>query len=443
MGVGQEMPECGKVVFMFSFCRSGDGLQPIVHRKIGAKKSAIAVLLVFLCLPQVGYTTTTSEKSSDKPNIILILADDLGYECLGAYGGRSYHTPCLDRLAADGLRFDNCFSTPKCSPSRVTILTGRYTVRTTMKWGHIPADEITFGHVLQKAGYATALAGKWQLGRIVDDPDRVRRFGFQQSAVWAWHEGPRYWQPMIYRNDKLMVGMDDRYGPDVYTDFLIEFMERNRNRPFIAYYPMCLTHYPKRDEPPPANHPHLTFAEMVASMDMMVGKLVAALDRLELRDRTLILFTADNGSPTSEVSLLGNRKIKGGKAKLTDNGTRVPLIANWQGTVPRGTTNDDLIDFTDFLVTLADLADAELPPDVVIDGHSFAPQLRGDEGSPREWVFTEWSGKAWVRDKHWKLYRSGRLFDMKNDPQEQDPLPESEAPDVRERLGKVMQRLKP
>jgi len=394
------------------------------------------VVSTVLSLAALGY-------ADQRPNILLIMADDLGYECLGAYGGHSYRTPNLDALAVSGLRFDNCFSTPKCSPSRVTILTGRYTVRTTMKWGHIPKDEFTFGHILQQAGYATALTGKWQLGRIVDDPERVQRFGFQESAVWAWHEGPRYWQPMIYRNDKLMTDVKDRYGPDVYTDFLIEFMERNRDRPFLAYYPMCLTHYPKRNERPPKDRPHLTFVEMVNSMDAMVGKLVDALDRLDLRDRTLILFTADNGSPTSEVSLLGDRKVKGGKAKLTDNGTRVPLIANWPGTVPSGKANGDLIDFTDFLPTLANLAGTKLPAGVVVDGHSFAAQLRGEEGRPREWVFTEWSGKAWVRDTCWKLYRSGQLYDMRHDPEEKHPLPEHEAHDVRARLGAVMKRLKP
>ena len=395
----------------------------------------VAALLVAFSAPVV--------HSAERPNILLIMADDLGYECLGAYGGRSYETPHLDALAESGMRFDNCFSTPKCSPSRVTLLTGRYTVRTTMRWGHIPPDEVTFGHVLGRAGYATALAGKWQLGRIVDDPHRVQRFGFQQSAVWAWHEGPRYWQPMIYRNDKVMEDVSDRYGPDVYTDFLIDFMKDHRHRPFLAYYPMCLTHYPKGNEPAPKDRPHLTFAEMVASMDEMVGKLVAALDRLGLRECTLIIFTADNGSPTSEVSLLGDRKIKGGKAKLTDNGTRVPLIANCPGTVPAGTINDDLIDFSDFLPTLASLAGADLPQDVTIDGRSFAPQLHGGAGDPREWVFTEWSGKAWVRDQRWKLYRQGSLYDLQHDPDEKHPLPQDEAQDVRQRLGKVMNRLKP
>jgi arylsulfatase A len=382
-------------------------------------------------------------RAERRPNILLIMADDLGYECLGAYGGRSYQTPHLDALAKAGTRFDNCFSTPKCSPSRVTMMTGRYTVRTTLKWGHIPKDEITFGHGLQQAGYATALAGKWQVGRIKDDPGCVRRFGFQESAVWAWHEGSRYWQPMIYRNDRLMTDVADRYGPDVYTDFLIEFMEQNRDRPFLAYYPMCLTHYPKKDEPAPNDRKHLSFAEMVSSMDDMVGKLVAALDRLGLRENTLILFTADNGSPTSEVSLMGDRKISGGKAKLTDNGTRVPLIANWTGKVPAGQVNDDLIDFSDSLPTLAALGGAKLPADRTIDGQSFAPQILGQTGTPREWVFTEWAGKSWVRDKQWKLYRSGRLYDLRQDPDEKQPLANATGTQVRKRLGAILKRLKP
>lgn len=392
---------------------------------------------IFLILVVI---TTRAER---RPNVLLIMADDLGYECLGAYGGRSYQTPHLDALAKSGTRFDNCFSTPKCSPSRVTIMTGRYTVRTTLKWGHIPNDEITFGHVLQKAGYATALAGKWQLGRITDDPTRVQRFGFQESAVWAWHEGPRYWQPMIYRNDKLMTDVADRFGPDVYTDFLIEFMKQNRDQPFLAYYPMCLTHYPKKNEPAPKNRKHLSFAEMVSSMDDMVGKLVAALDRLGLRENTLILFTADNGSPTSEVTLLGDRNIKGGKAKLTDNGTRVPLIANWPGKVPAGRVNDDLIDFSDFLPTLAAFCNAKLPADRTIDGQSFAPQILGQVGTPREWVFTEWSGRSWVRNKRWKLYRRGQLYDLRKDPDEKHPLAKVDATEVRKRLGGILKHIKP
>jgi arylsulfatase A len=183
--------------------------------------------------------------SGSRPNILLIMVDDLGYETLGCYGGTSYATPNLDRLAKGGMQFENCHSTPKCSPSRVTIMTGQYTFRTTTKWGHIPKDEVTFGSVLASAGYETALAGKWQMALLKNNPKHLAQMGFEESCVWAWHEGPRYWKPMVYRNDKIMKGIAGRYGPDVFTEFLIAFMQENKGRPFLAYYPMCLTHFPK------------------------------------------------------------------------------------------------------------------------------------------------------------------------------------------------------
>ena len=311
-----------------------------------------------------------------RPNILLIMADDLGLECLGHYGGESYETPHLDALAKGGMTFLNCHSTPKCSPSRTTIMTGRYTFRTTTTWGHIPDDEITFGSVLGTAGYRTALAGKWQMALLKDNPNHVAKMGFAESAVWAWHEGPRYWQPMIYHNDQLMDGIDARYGPDVFTEFLADFMRRDSDQPFLAYYPMCLTHWPKKDEPKGPNGKWESFKEMVENMDRKVGELVAALDAAGLRENTIILFTADNGSPQNVTSIRNGESIKGGKALLTDAGTHVPLIANWPGTTPAGSECDDLIDFTDFMPTLAELAGATLPA-VTLDGTSFAPQLRG------------------------------------------------------------------
>ncbi len=360
-----------------------------------------------------------------RPNVVLIMADDLGFECLGCNGGTSYETPNLDKLAETGMRFVNCHSTPKCSPSRVTIMTGRYTFRTTTTWGHIPDTEITFGAVLLDAGYKTAVAGKWQMALLKTQPAHVQTHGFQESCVWAWHEGPRYHRPMIYFGSapKTLIG---RYGPDVYTEFLVDFISRNKDEPFFAYYPMCLTHFPKKDEPKSPTGKWETFKEMVENMDEAVGTLVAALDRLGLRDRTLILCTADNGSPTNVTSQMGGKAVQGGKAKLIDTGTHVPLIANWPGTVRAATTCEDLIDFSDFLPTLAELCGAEIPSDRVSDGRSFAPQLQGQVGTPRDWIYTQWSGKAWARTKRWKLYRDGRLYDMENDPEEESPIPRAD-----------------
>ena len=168
---------------------------------------ALWILHFAFCIAAAG-DALAAERKPNPPrriNIVLIMADDLGYECLGSYGGTSYKTPNLDALAASGMRFTNCFSTPKCSPSRVTIMSGRYTLRTTTTWGQLPKNEITFGHVLRDAGYATALAGKWQMVLLKKDPGHVRRFGFQESAVWAWHEGARYYNPMLYHNDTVMA----------------------------------------------------------------------------------------------------------------------------------------------------------------------------------------------------------------------------------------------
>ncbi|MDG2383440.1 MAG: sulfatase-like hydrolase/transferase [Pirellulaceae bacterium] len=409
---------------------------------------ALLILKFLLCFGAAGDALAVDRKpaSPRRANIVLIMADDLGYECLGSYGGTSYRTPNLDALAVSGMRFTNCFSTPKCSPSRVTLMTGRYTLRTTTTWGLLPRNEITFGRVLHEAGYATALAGKWQMILQKTDPGHVRRFGFQESAVWAWHEGPRYYEPMLYHNDTIMQNTKDKYGPDLYCDFLIDFIETNQEQPFLAYYPMALTHWPKKDEPAGPNGKHLNFKGMVEEMDRQVGKLTAVLDRLGLRENTLILFTGDNGTPTNVTSIVNGKKLKGGKGKLTDAGTRVPLLASWPGTIKAGSLNTDLVDFTDFMPTLAELAGTAVPQDRVIDGQSFVAALKGKNLTPRQWVYTWWSGKEWLRDNDWKLYADGRLFHMKEDSDEAGPInvngDDVAANAAREKLARLMADLK-
>jgi arylsulfatase A-like enzyme len=253
----------------------------------------------------------------------------------------------------------------------------------------------------------------------------------------------------------------------VYTEFLIDFMTRNKDRPFFAYYPMALCHEISDDflpVPPPAPDGHyLTFREMIEDMDTMIGRLVAALDRLDLRQKTLILLTTDNGSPRSYltrveyregkpirhhepvVSMMDGQPVRGGKGSMADTGTRVPLIANWPGTTPAGRVLDDLIDFSDFMPTLAELAGAGLPEGVHIDGRSFAEQLHGRPGEPRDWVFCEHRGRRWVRNQQWKLYDDGQLVDIANDPAEQHPIPaDSQTPEAaaaREKLQSVFESL--
>jgi len=380
------------------------------------------------------------------PNVLLIMADDVGRETLGCYGGTSYRTPHLDKLARTGTRFTHCYSMPVCHPTRLAIMTGRYPFRNPARWGSFPAGQPTFGNLLRNAGYATAVAGKWQLVLLRTKPEHPKLLGFDQSCLFGWHEGPRYHKPLIWQNGRRRTDVEkpEAYGPDVYSDFLIDFLTRNKDRPFFAYYPMALCHEISDDfqpVPPPAPDGHyLSFKEMVEDMDRVVGRIVAAVDRLGLRDNTLILFTTDNGSPRKYlvdavqangkvrrvhkevVSRMGQVEVRGGKGQLTDAGTRVPLIANWPGTTPAGRTCDDLIDFTDVLPTLAELAGAAPPEGMTIDGRSFAAQLQGRPGKPRERVYCEHRGRRWVRTQRWKLYDDGRLFDMQNDPTEKRPI---------------------
>ncbi len=402
-------------------------------------------------------------EKQQKPNIVLFMADDVGTEILGCYEGTSYNTPNIDRLAKTGIRFTNCYSAPKCSPSRVKIMTGRYLFRTTEKWGYIPPDEITFGHVLKSAGYTTALAGKWQMILLGEDPDHIQKMGFGQSCVFGWHEGPRYHDPYIWQNGQILQNVKGQYGPNIYCEFLIDFITKNKDNPFLAYYPMALAHEISNDlATPPSTAPngrYQSYKELIEHMDKLVGRVVTTLDKLGLREKTLILFTTDNGTPRKFISkfengeyinepiisMKGEKTVIGGKGELTDAGTHVPLIANWPGITPSGTICDDLIDFSDFMPTLAELGLAELPKGVAIDGRSFVPQIYGEAGNPRDWIYNQFEGEAWVRTKHWKLYRSGNLFDMKIDPLEQTPIQNEseteESASIKQSLQAVFEKL--
>jgi arylsulfatase A len=402
-----------------------------------------------------------------RPNVLLILADDVGCEPLGCYGGTSYATPRLDKLAAEGLRFDYAHAMPVCHPTRICLLTGRYPFRLGHPgWGSFlkAAQSQTIAHVMKKAGYATAVAGKWQLTLMKNDPNHPQRLGFDESCLFGWHEGPRYHDPMIYQNGKVRNDTEGRYGPDVYCEFLIDFMERNRERPFFAFYSMALCHNVTDDlkEPVPfaPSGRYLSYKQMIESMDKHVGIMVDALDRLKLRDNTLILFTGDNGTSKSTiatardgkyinekvVSMKGDEAVPGGKGELTNLGTNVPLIANWPGTIKSGEVADDLVDMSDYFATLAELGGGKSPEGVKIDGQSFLPRLRGETNAGRAWAFAERAGgRHWVRTQNWKLYNDGRLLDMQGDPREKNPLAEGEggkqAAAARKQLQGVLDQL--
>jgi arylsulfatase A len=368
------------------------------------------------------------------PNIILVMADDLGAECLGSYGALDYRTPQLDDLARRGTRFTHCFAQPLCTPSRLQLMTGKYNDRNYIGFGDMRADEYTFGHLLAGAGYSTAIVGKWQLGGGYERP---RQIGFDEACLWHIQgRQQRYWQPRIVDNGRLRNDVADRYGPDVLCDYALDFIRRHASRPFFLYYPMCLTHdpfcptpdssEPKSEHDPDTRH----FRQMVEYMDQIVGRIVRQLDECRIRDNSLLLFTGDNGTHASVVTRTDRGPIRGGKREMTSAGTHVPLIAHWPAGGGSPQVCNDLVDFTDFLPTLADAAGAALPHPGHLDGHSFLPQIRGESGSPRRYVFCYYWGRGRdphearvsVRDHRWKLYDDGRFFDLSTDPLEQESL---------------------
>jgi len=390
----------------------------------------------------VGLLLIGSADAAEKrrPNIVLIMADDMGFECVGANGSKHYKTPNLDRLAAGGMRFRHAYSQPICTPSRVQIMTGRYNFRNYVRFGYLHPREITFGNVLKKAGYETCVAGKWQLLGGFDGP---KHFGFDEYCLWQLNRRPsRYPNPGLEINGKQVDYTNGEYGPDVVSDYLVDFMKRNKDKPFFAYYPMILPHWPFGPTP---DSPHWDptnkklwrnrnskdFKGMVAYVDKLVGKLDKALAELGIRENTLLIFTCDNGTYRGVTAPFMGRPWRGGKGTTPDAGTHVPMIASWPGTIKPGQVSDDLIDFSDILPTLAELGGGKLPTDRKIDGRSFLPQLKGKTGNPRKWIHCWYSRngirkdnvvKRFARNQTYKLYFDARFYNVPKDLREKNSL---------------------
>lgn len=392
-------------------------------------------------------------KAQQPPNIILIFADDLGYEVLPAYGNTLHQTPALDRMAAAGMVFDNAHATPLCTPSRVQLMTGKYNFRNYIGFGLLDPNEKTMAHWLKEQGYATCVVGKWQLygnarqqelagGKVGSLPEEA---GFDAYRLWQIKElGSRFKDPLLESKDNGLEKFEGQYGPDLFTEYLEDFVEEHADQPFFAYYPMALTHDPF--EPYPGspdfasydpenriNDPKY-FPGMVSHMDKLVGRIIDKVEDLGLTENTLILFVGDNGTDRDVVTPFKGQDLRGNKGYTNDLGTHVPMLAYWPGTIKAGTRNANLIDLTDFLPSLLDLSGKdlnELSGSAPMDGISFYPQLKDPDysGEVREWVFCHYAPnwgnftpRTFVYDTHWKYYADGEIFDLRKDPLENRPL---------------------
>jgi arylsulfatase A len=418
-----------------------------------------------------------------KPNVVLIMVDDASWECFGSYGAVDYKTPHLDKLASVGLQFDHCYSTPICTTSRVKLMTGQYNFRNYTHFGYLNPKEKTFGHMMQDAGYKTAIAGKWQLNGLYHsapnslDKTRPLKAGFDESLLWQVTTGKsknngggeRYWNAPLEHNGETISSESNygKYGPDLFTDFVCDFMERNQEDRFFVYYPMVLVHdvfVPTPDtigDTPLENanimpkEPHLRkkhFVAMVNYMDKLIGRIVGKIEDLGLGKDTIVLFTADNGTDTKITSNWNNLEFKGGKGGTTDRGTHVPFIAYWKGHTPKGVVTNDLIEFTDFYATLADAAGVGLGVDDPLDGISFLPQLNGKKGETREWQLNHYQPYwgpmpgQYIRTRDYKLYRDRRLIHVTQDLFEETDVSQSKNPavvTVKEELQTLLNQIPP
>jgi arylsulfatase A-like enzyme len=405
-----------------------------------------------------------------RPNIVFIMADDLGYGHLGSYGQSLIRTPNLDRLADEGLRFTQFYAgSTVCAPSRSVLMTGRHTGRTSVRGntGGIPLlpEDVTLAEVLREAGYATGIFGKWGLGDSGTAGVPYEQ-GFDEFVGYLHQVHAHFYYPaFLWENNRRLELPGNEgdarvtYSHDVVTQRALQFVREHRDGPFFLYLAYTTPHtellvpeeslreyagefpeptpYPGDGHYAPQPQPRTAFAAMVSRMDRDVGRLVALLGELGIDERTIVLFTSDNGGQDGWGADLGffrgNGPLRGGKMSLYEGGVRVPLIARWPGVIESGGVSDHVWAFWDVLPTLAELSGATAPDDV--DGVSMLPAVLGAERVGREpvtheflyWEYGNVLGQAPIRQAaRWGIWKGVRadvdrpleLYDLANDPGE-------------------------
>lgn len=389
---------------------------------------------------------------SRSPNVILIMADDMGAECLGLYGGTSYHTPRLEKMAEEGLVVSHCIAQPLCTPSRVKLMTGLYNSRNYTHFGRLDTKWLNMGTIMKEAGYKTCISGKWQLNGLSykdqfsdwNDPTRPNQMGFDEYCLWQLThgraEGERFSDPLIEQNGKVLDTGPDDYGPDIFCNYILDFIERNRRDPFFIYYPMVLVHEPFVPTPdseqwsdPSRRYERDTsyFSDMLSYTDKIVGSIQDKLEEQGIRKRTILIFTADNGTHTSILSQTKTRPVKGAKGNTITDGVHVPLIISWPEKIREAFVYYGLIEFSDFFATLADLVERETD----CDGKSFLPLLEGEPFTERKFAGVHydprWSKNVnqyrntFVQNMDYKLYKDGFFYMLKDDVLEKNPIEDS------------------
>jgi len=430
------------------------------------------LLLIFLARFSMAATP-------DKPNIVLIFADDIGYEGLGAYGGLDFKTPHLDQMAKEGLRFQSMYTSSICTPSRVSLHTGTYNFR------HKHTDILpvhkgtkqkvdfrkmpTFGQQIQKNGYMTAVTGKWQLATLEHWPNHIRDAGFDSWCIWQiWRHGKktgRHWNPTLNRDGKVMDGLEKRFGPDVLADYVIEKMAEATKvkKPFFIVHNEPLPHWPLVQTPQDrALNREATMGNMIEYMDTLVGRILKSVNELGIKDNTYVFFMGDNGLQVSlgKRTLYKNLRygqpgekmhtrhtvkgnVDGAKSDLNDAGSHVPFIVWGPQSIPAGAVNQELIDVVDLFETFCKLTATK--HSVETDGRSIVNQIHGKEGPKRHWVHQGLPQGESIFDGQWRyLTKSEQLIDARQLPRERELKGSElvESKDIIDRMKSLYNRIR-
>jgi arylsulfatase A len=438
------------------------------HSRLISCLIIFAVLVTSACkktdlIPEKSIKSETGieELIKSKPNIILILGDDIGYEIPGFTGGQSWSTPNINQMASQGLKFLNCYGSPMCAPSRFMLLTGKYNYRNYYpdSWGDLGLDQRTIANMLRSHGYTTCVSGKWQLNH---GDTGLATFGFNKYCITNPFKvatednspGFRlYKNPTIYQNGAYLPAAQTRgkYSEDLFLKYMFDFMDSSSNakKPFFVYWAPNLCHRPfspTPDDPEfaswdpnrkPGDADTVFFKSMIKYYDKNVGKLMARLKASNLENNTLVLFlVGDNGTDDIIRSRFNNGNVYGGKGHTYSTGTHVAFVAYWPGHIAPG-KNSNLVDFVDFMPTIADAAGIGKPTTYgPIDGISFYKQLLGDTSAARQYSYNwydvnrdgpdETPPIVWAMDKTYKLYSNKTsLIHYTNDGLEKSPIPNS------------------
>ena len=404
-----------------------------------------------------GASSRDMSRQSTQPNIILITADDVGYEIPTYSGGQSYSTPNLDFMAANGMQFPRFRPHPDGPPSRLALQTGKYNYRNWEKFGYLPPASSTIANMLHDANYATCFVGKWQF----DGGDAsIKSHGYDQYIAFVpfnpqdnnGHDQTyrRYKDPYLYSNGQYLPedSVHDKYSEDIYADYMDKFIDSNLTRPFFLTYCTNLVQRPfsptpddsdyanwvaSRDDATKANKKY--YPGMVAYMDKMIGKLITKIQESGLANNTIIIFTSDNATNNFITSQWNGQSITGGKSSTTAKDMKVPMVVYGPGTVMPGVVDTSLADMTDLMPTIADMASIPLPTTWgPLDGTTFYDNLTGaiDTAKQRKTIYCYWpltyanhTDISFVYDYKYKLYDSlsgGQFYNISKDSAELKPI---------------------